>query len=152
MNMKSAVINGIIALERGEEASDMLVSYAKGFRRRACASVRMLLLAAAGLSAAWAFAAEGVSFAHRPLLAGKASLTSDGFEVSRTLGIAAIAPELRMPVELVYDSSSESSGAFGRGWRSPQLESSVRWERDGLLWTTPWGEKVKFFPKKEKTS
>ena len=113
--------------------------------------VRSLAAAVVGLSLASGFAAEGVSFAHRPLLAGKASLTSDGFEVSRTLGVAAIAPELQIPVELVYDSSSDSSGAFGFGWRSPQLESSVRWERDGLLWTTPWGEKVKFFPKKEKT-
>ena len=113
--------------------------------------VRSLAAAVVGLSFASGFAAEGVSFAHRPLLAGKASLASDGFEVSRTLGVAAISPELQIPVELVYDSSSESSGAFGHGWRSPQLESSVRWERDGLLWTTPWGEKVKFFPKKEKT-
>ena len=71
----------------------------------------VLVTAFLGLSAAWAFAADGVSFAHRPLLAGKASLTSDGFEVSRTLGVAAIAPELRMPVELVYDSSSALCGA-----------------------------------------
>ena len=113
--------------------------------------VRSLAAAVVGLSLVSGFAAEGVSFAHRPLLAGKASLASDGFEVSRTLGVAAISPELQIPVELVYDSSSDSSGAFGRGWRSPQLESSLRWERDGLLWTTPWGEKVKFFPKKEKT-
>ena len=113
--------------------------------------VRSLAAAVVGLSLASGFAAEGVSFAHRPLLAGKASLASDGFEVSRTLGVAAISPELQIPVELVYDSSSESSGTFGFGWRSPQLESSVRWERDGVLWTTPWGEKVKFFPKKEKT-
>lgn len=113
--------------------------------------VRSLAAAVVGLSLVSGFAAEGVSFAHRPLLAGKASLASDGFEVSRTLGVAAISPELQIPVELVYDSSSDSSGAFGHGWRSPQLESSVRWERDGLLWTTPWGEKVKFFPKKEKT-
>ena len=113
--------------------------------------VRSLAAAVVGLSLASGFAAEGVSFAHRPLLAGKASLASDGFEVSRTLGVAAISPELQIPLELVYDSSSESSGTFGHGWRSPQLESSVRWERDGVLWTTPWGEKVKFFPKKEKT-
>ena len=36
-------------------------------------------------------------------------------------------------------------------WRSPQLESSAAWDRDGMLWTSPWGEKVKFFPKSEKT-
>lgn len=34
----------------------------------------------AALAAGFASAADGVSFAHRPLLAGKASLTSDGLE------------------------------------------------------------------------
>ena len=97
-----------------------------------------------------ACAGEALSFTHRPQLAGKASLTSPGFEVTRTLGEVALAPELRLPIELVYDSSSESSGIFGFAWRSPQLESAVGWDRDGLLWTTPWGEQVKFFPKKGK--
>ena len=114
-------------------------------------TARSLAAAAVGLSLVSGFGAEGVSFAHRPILAGKASLASDGFEVSRTLGVAAISPELQIPVELVYDSAAELSGAFGYGWRSPQLESSVRWDKDGVLWTAPWGEKVKFFPKKEKT-
>ena len=113
-------------------------------------SLKVVLPVVFGLVFGSVHAAEGVSFAHRPLLAGKASLTSPGFEVTRTLGVAAFAPELRLPVELVYDSSRESSGLFGFGWRSPQLESSVRWEKDGLLWTTPWGERMKFFPKKEK--
>ncbi len=95
--------------------------------------------------------ADAPDFRFRPLLAGKASLTEPGFVVRRELGVAALAPELRIPVELVYESSSEASGAFGFGWRCPQLESSVRWEKGGLLWTTPWGERIKFFPKKEKT-
>ena len=63
--------------------------------------------------------ADGPDFCHRPQLAGKASLTSPGFEVTRTLGEVALAPELRLPIELVYDSSSESSGIFGFAWRSP---------------------------------
>lgn len=92
--------------------------------------------------------ADGPDFCHRPQLAGKASLTVPGFVVRRGLGVANFAPELRLPVELVYDSSSESSGLFGHAWRCPQLESSVRWDKDGLLWTTPWGEQLKFFPKK----
>ena len=92
-----------------------------------------------------------VSFSHQPLLAGKASLTDNGFEVKRTLGTAAFAPELMMPIELVYSSSSENSGVFGYGWSSPQLESSLKWDKDGLLWRSPWGENVKFFPKKQKT-
>jgi hypothetical protein len=61
-----------------------------------------------------------VPFSHQPLLAGKASLTDNGFEVKRTLGTAAFAPELMMPIELVYSSSSENSGVFGYGWSSPQ--------------------------------
>ena len=110
----------------------------------ACAALALLLPA---LSAH----AEAPDFRYRPLLAGKASLTEPGFVVRRELGVAALAPELRIPVELVYESFSEASGAFGFGWRSPQLESSVRWEKDGLLWTTPWGERIRFYPKREKT-
>ena len=34
------------------------------------------------------------------------------------------------------------AGAFGFAWRCPQLESSVRWARGALLWTTPWGEEI----------
>lgn len=52
----------------------------------------------AALAAGFASASDGVSFAHRPLLAGKASLVSDGFEMmTRTLGVAAFAPELQLP-------------------------------------------------------
>ena len=90
----------------------------------------------------------GVEFHSRPLLAGKASLESGGFVVSRTLGVAAFAPELRIPVEIAYDSSSAASGIFGHGWHSPQLESSLKWDADGLVWVSPWGETMKFFPKK----
>ena len=36
----------------------------------------------------------------------------------------------------------EAAGAFGFAWRCPQLESSVRWARGALLWTTPWGEEI----------
>ena len=59
-------------------------------------------------------------------------------------------PELAWPVQLVYESASERTGIFGYAWRSPQLESSAAWDKDGVLWTTPWGEKIKFHPKKEK--
>ena len=44
----------------------------------------------------------------------------------------------------------EKTGIFGFAWRSPQLESSAVWDKDGVLWTTPWGEKMKFRPKKKK--
>lgn len=97
------------------------------------------------------FAAERVDFSNRPLLAGRASLTETGYVEQRTIGVARMSPELTMPIELVYESSSEKTGAFGFAWRSPQLESSAVWDKDGMLWTSPWGEKVKFFPKSEKT-
>ena len=96
-------------------------------------------------------AAERVDFSNRPLLAGRASLTEVGYVESRSLGVARLSPELTMPVELVYESSSEKTGVFGFAWRSPQLESSAAWDKDGMLWTSPWGERVKFFPKSEKT-
>ena len=98
----------------------------------------------------FSFAAERVDFSNRPLLAGRASLTEAGYVESRSLGVARLSPELTMPIELVYESSSEKTGAFGFAWRSPQLESSAAWDKDGMLWTSPWGEKVKFFPKNEK--
>ena len=82
-------------------------------------------------------ASEGVSFQFRPLLAGKASLTESGFVETRALGTASFAPELRMPVELVYRSASEESGLFGHGWSSPQLESSAKWDKDGLSGRRP---------------
>lgn len=96
-------------------------------------------------------AGETVGFASRPMLAGKASLTEEGYMVRHDLGTARFSPGLEIPVELVYGSASEQCGPFGFAWRSPQLESSARWDKDGMLWTAPWGEKVKFFPKNEKT-
>ena len=105
---------------------------------------------AAALAVSSAAAGERLNFSHRPLLAGKASLTEAGFVETRALGTASFAPEMRMPVELVYRSASEKSGLFGRGWSCPQLESSVRRDKDGMLWTTPWGERMKFFLKKQK--
>ena len=115
-------------------------------RRRAswcCAAVRTALVCAALPPAlpAWADAPD---FRCRPLLVGKASLTSPGFVVRRELAVLSLAPELRLPVELVYESSREAAGAFGFAWRCPQLESSVRWARDALLWTTPWGEEARW--------
>lgn len=101
------------------------------------------------VSAATLFAGENVNFLSRPLTAGKASLTENGFLVSRTLGTANFSPELRLPVQLVYESASDKSGIFGYAWKSPQLESSAVPERDGVLWTTPWGEKIKFFLKQK---
>ena len=95
-------------------------------------------------------AAEHPSFTSKPMLAGRASLTEDGFRVSRNLGTANATPELAYPIELTYESFSEKTGIFGFAWRSPQLESSAVWDKDGVLWTTPWGERVKFRSKKEK--
>ena len=113
--------------------------------------IKKIALAFVAMAGLFSFAAERVDFSNRPLLAGRASLTEVGYVESRSLGVARLSPELTMPIELVYDSSSEKTGAFGFAWRSPQLESSAAWDKDGMLWTSPWGEKVKFFPKNEKT-
>ena len=127
------------------------VSSGKAGRLGGARALRRTLFAAVAALALVPARAESPDFRHRPLLAGKASLTEPGFVVRRELGVANLAPELRLPVELVYESSSERTGLFGFAWRCPQLESSVKWEKDGLLWTTPWGERIRFYPKREKT-
>ena len=109
------------------------------------------LLAALALLPPLGANADSPDFRFRPLLAGKALLTEPGFVVRRELGVASLAPELRVPIELVYKSNDESSGAFGFAWRCPQLESSVKWSAGSLLWTTPWGEELRFYPKRQKT-
>ena len=112
---------------------------------------RIFLLVAACILAACGARSETVDFRTRPRLAGKALLGAPGFVVSRELGVANFAPEMRIPIEIIYKSANEKSGAFGFAWRCPQLESSVKWSKDSLLWTTPWGEEMRFYPKKEKT-
>ena len=126
------------------------VSSGKAGRPGGARALRRTLFAAVVALALVPARAESPDFRHRPLLAGRASLADDGFVVRRELGVANFSPELRLPVELVYESSSERTGLFGFAWRCPQLESSVRWERDALLWTTPWGERIRFHSKKEK--
>ena len=59
---------------------------------------RWAVLAVCGMVAA-ASAAERLSFASRPLLAGRASLTADGFVEARTLGTANFTPELHLSME-----------------------------------------------------
>jgi hypothetical protein len=81
-------------------------------------------------------AGDSLSFVSKPLTAGKASLTENGYLVPQNLGTANFSPELRLPVQLIYQSASEKTGMFGYGWNSPQLESSAVPERDGVLWTT----------------
>ena len=108
-----------------------------------------VLVSALTFCSVWA--TEKISFTAKPISAGRASLTEDGFRVTRNLGTANATPELAYPVELTYESFSERTGLFGFAWRSPQLESSASWDKDGVLWTTPWGERIKFRPKKEKT-
>ena len=112
---------------------------------------KISLLATACILAAFCAHSETVDFRMRPRLAGKALLTEPGFFVKRELGVANFASEMRMPVEIIYKSANEKSGAFGFAWRCPQLESSVKWSKDSLLWTTPWGEEMRFYPKKAKT-
>ena len=42
----------------------------------------------------------------------------------------------------------KEEGLVGLGWKIPQLESSAVPTKDGALWTTPWGEKVSFYSRK----
>ena len=93
--------------------------------------------------------ADSVNFISKPMSAGKASLAENAYSVSRLLDTANFSPELKLPVQLVYNSSIEKSGLFGFAWCSPQLESTAYYDKDGVLWVTPWGEKIKFFPKRE---
>ncbi|MCL2104107.1 MAG: hypothetical protein FWH21_03500, partial [Kiritimatiellaeota bacterium] len=84
-------------------------------------------------------------YAPKPGLAGRALLTENGFILSQELGTANFSPELRLPLQLIYDSSRAGEGGmFGHGWRCPQLESSVSPGKDGMTWTTPWGDQVGF--------
>ena len=95
--------------------------------------------------------ADAVIFISKPMSAGKASLAENAYSISRLLDTANFSPELKLPVQLVYNSSIEKSGLFGFAWCSPQLESTAYYDKDGVLWVTPWGERIKFFSKKEKT-
>ena len=96
-------------------------------------------------------ARETLNFLSKPLAAGKAALTENSFYLDRVLGVANFSPDLRLPVQLFYKSTSESTGMFGFGWSSPQLESSAKPEKDGVLWKTPWGEQIRFYEKEKPT-
>ncbi|MBQ6473469.1 MAG: RHS repeat protein [Victivallales bacterium] len=91
---------------------------------------------------------EALSFAEHPMLAGRAALTENGFAVMRTIGVANFSPEFTIPVQIIYESSSERKGLFGYGWRSPQLESRAYFAKGGVRWTTPWNQEF-LFPLKE---
>ena len=95
--------------------------------------------------------ADAINFLSKPMSAGKASLAENAYSISRLLGTANFSPELKLLVQLVYNSSIEKSGLFGVAWRSPQLESTAYYDKDGVLWVTPWGARIKFFSPKEKT-
>lgn len=92
--------------------------------------------------------AQQIEFVQNKNSAGKASLTSDAYYSSFTLGTANFSPELRLPVQIFYDSAIKDEGLAGLGWKIPQLESSAVPTKDGALWTTPWGEKVSFYSRK----
>ncbi|MEI8248413.1 MAG: hypothetical protein WCI51_21465, partial [Lentisphaerota bacterium] len=95
---------------------------------------------------------EKINWQSKTLTAGKASLTVDGFIVSRILDAANFSPEFQMPVELVYDSANTKFSIFGYAWRCPQLESKLFPKPDGADWITPWGEKITFFNKQHKNN
>ena len=92
--------------------------------------------------------AQQIEFVQNKNSAGKASLTSDAYYSSFTLGTANFSPELRLPVQIFYDSSVKEDGLVGLGWKIPQLESSALPTKDGAIWTAPWGEKIYFYSRK----
>jgi len=92
--------------------------------------------------------AQELSFLQNKNSAGKASLTSEAYYANFVLGKANFSPELRMPVQIFYDSSCKDEGLLGFGWKIPQLESSAIPNENGAIWTTPWGEKVFFYSRK----
>ena len=92
--------------------------------------------------------AQQIDFLQSKNSAGKASLTSDAYYSSFTLGSANFSPELWLPVQIFYDSAVKDEGLAGLGWKIPQLESSAVPTKDGAVWTAPWGEKVYFYSRK----
>ena len=92
--------------------------------------------------------AQQLDFIQNKNSAGKASLTSDAYYSNFVLGTANFSPELRLPVQIFYDSSVKEEGLVGFGWKIPQLESSATPNEHGAVWTTPWGEKVFFYSRK----
>ncbi len=53
--------------------------------------------------------ADSVNFLSKPMSAGKASLAENAYTISRLLDTANFSPELKLPVQLVYNSSIEKS-------------------------------------------
>ena len=85
----------------------------------------LLAVFAVLLSVFSVMSAEKINFQLHPVwTAGKASLTENGYVIPRTLDTVNFSPEVRLPVQLVYNSVSEKTGMFGYAWSSPQLESS----------------------------
>ncbi len=92
--------------------------------------------------------AQQIDFIQSKNSAGKASLTSNAYYVNNVIGVANFSPELKFPIQICYDSSVKEEGLIGTSWRIPQLESSAIPNENGALWTTPWGEKVFFYSRK----
>ena len=100
---------------------------------------------AAVFSVQTGIAADDLDFSFSKLNAGRAMLSENGFTIVKRLGTANFSEELQIPVELVYSSTRKESGMFGYAWWIPQLESSTLPAPDGMVWTTPWGEEIRFF-------
>ena len=110
--------------------------------------VRYIILILAICGASLCAHAQQINFFQSKNSAGKASLTSDAYYSNFTLGTANFSPELRLPIQIFYDSSIKDEGLVGLGWKIPQLESSTIPNENGAIWTTPWGEKVSFYSRK----
>ncbi|MBQ7187971.1 MAG: hypothetical protein IJR99_01000 [Kiritimatiellae bacterium] len=103
------------------------------------------LVLATFFSAQAGMGSDRLDFSFSTLHAGRATLSENGFAIVRRLQVADFAPELQIPVELVYSSARTESGLIGYAWRIPQLESTTLPASDGMVWITPWGEEIKFY-------
>ena len=121
---------------------DVCLGYKYGVFMRVILAAVVFYVSVLSLSAK-----DAVSFLSKPLTAGKAMLTENGYIVSTGFGTANFSPEVRLPIQLVYKSTTQKTGPFGYGWSCPQLESSAVPQQDGVVWTAPWGEKLRFYAK-----
>ncbi len=55
-----------------------------------------------------------------------------------------ITPQFPFTIEVGYAPLRHSSGMFGYGWRSPQLESHLMIEKEKIFWITPWLQQLAF--------
>lgn len=89
---------------------------------------------------------QNINFHQNKNSAGKASLTSDAYYASFVIGTANFSPELRLPVQIFYDSFRKGRGSCGAGLENSPVGKFQRFrEKGGRSLTAPWGDKYNFY-------